>query len=82
MNVIPMLCAVDFVVLFGVDTSGWVNLDARVDTPVRARRDPATSQGFPSLVSVFAGDNLSLPCRKESGVAERPPLDRVETRPF
>ena len=30
-----------------------------------------------SSLLVVAGENLSLPCRKGSGLAERPPLDGV-----
>ena len=64
-----MLCAVDFVVLLGVDTVGWVNLDARVVGPARAARDATYVQGTCPLVSLVPGECPSLPCRKESGVA-------------
>ena len=45
-------------------------------------RDATYDQGSCRVLSLNPGECPSLPCRKESGVAERPPLDWVALRPF
>jgi hypothetical protein len=75
-------CAVEFCLLLGGVVCGWVKRVARVDSRVCARARPCRNHTLSSSLLVVAGDNLSLPCRKGSGVAERPPLVGVASIPF